>query len=371
MKKKGLLSILLLSIVLVVAVSGYAQSPTEVKKADIPNINLSEFALRANSNQETQSPLSDKLVIYVTSKPLGTNQFHLMGKDAMVEIEKKYGVKTDLYESEDDPTNREENIRAAVNNGANIVVVMGTEWGDIIPLVASENPDVDFLIADQCVEKQLPNIHCTVFKEYEAAFLIGVMAGSLTETDHIGAIGALDIPFLHRYTDAFVEGAQYVNPDVKYEIRWVGGDNPFGDPARAKEQALAIYATGADQIFSATAGGDRGVFEAASQNNFYAYGVDVNNCPLAPGKIVDNLLKHVDVAIVDAVGKILTENPDALYSSVGVAEGAVGVGATAENPEQNKDCFIMTKPDLIKKVIEVQEKIINGEIKIEDPMFVK
>ena len=61
MKKRRLLSILLLSIVLIVAVSGYVQSPTEVKKADIPNINSSEFALRANSNQETQSPISARM----------------------------------------------------------------------------------------------------------------------------------------------------------------------------------------------------------------------------------------------------------------------------------------------------------------------
>jgi basic membrane protein A len=312
---------------------------------------------------------SDQLVIYVTSKPLGTNQFHILGKNALAGLEEKYGVQTDYYESENDPTNREENIRAAVNAGANIIYVLGTEWGDIIPQVASENEDVDFLIADQCVDDQLPNIHCTVFKEQEASFLLGVIAASLTETDHIGAIGALDIPFLHRYTDGFIEGAKYIKPDIKTELRWVGGDNPFGDPARGKEQALAIFSTGADQIFSAAAGSDLGVFEGAAQNDFYAYGVDVNNCAIAPGKVSDNLLKHIDVAVIDAIGKILTEKPESLFVSVGVAEGAVGPGAISEKAEDNEGCVVMEHPEIIELVKEVAAKINSGEIVIEDPMF--
>ena len=41
---------------------------------------------------------------------------------------------------------------------------------------------------------------------------------------------------------------------------------PFGDPVRAKEQALAMHSAGTDIIFTATAGGDFGVFEAAKEN---------------------------------------------------------------------------------------------------------
>jgi len=319
----------------------------------------------------TSGNYSDKLVIYVTSKPLGTSQFHMFGKEALALLETEYGVKTDCYESENEPTIREENVRAAVNNGADIIYVLGNEWRDIIPKVASENPDIDFLIADQCVQEQLPNIHCTVFKEHEAAFLLGVMAASLTRSDHIGVVGALDIPFLHRHTDGFIMGAQYVKPDIKTEVRWVGGNNPFGDPVRAKEQALAIYAAGADQIFSACAGGDRGVFEAAAENDFYAYGVDVNNCSLASGKIVDNLLKHVSATILYTVGRILKENPDALYIEAGVAENAVGPGAISGNPALNEECVIMNYPEVVKLVEEVKGKIVSGEIKIEDPMFAK
>ena len=44
---------------------------------------------------------------------------------------------------------------------------------------------------------------------------------------------------------------------------YVGGDNPFNDPARAKEQALSLVAKGADYVMAAAAAGNLGVFDAA------------------------------------------------------------------------------------------------------------
>lgn len=371
--KKHFVILGLLALVAVLVLAS-CSSPTPAPTVEQEPAPATEEAAPPEGESEEEAATgdySDELVIYVTSKPLGTNQFHILGKNALAILEEKYGVQTDFYESENEPTMREENVRAAVNNGATIIYVLGNEWGDIIPKIAEENPDIEFLIADQCVENQLPNIHCTVFKEHEAAYLLGVMAGAMTKTGRVGAVGALDIPFLHRYTDGFIMGAKSVNPDIQTEVRWVGGDNPFGDPARAKEQALAIFATGADHIFSACAGGDPGVFEAASENDFYAYGVDVNNCGLAPGKIVDNLLKHVDVAVVNAVGRILEENPEALYIQAGVAEGAVGPGAISDNEELNQGCVSMENPEVIKLVEEARDKILSGEVVIEDPMFAK
>ena len=39
------------------------------------------------------------------------------------------------------------------------------------------------------------------------------------------------------------------------------------------------------------------MFEAATEEGFMTYGVDVNECPTAPGQIVDNNLKLVDEVV--------------------------------------------------------------------------
>lgn len=315
---------------------------------------------------ETESGEPLKFV-YVSPDPLGVNEFLIMGQTGLEQAAAQYGAETQVLESED-PTTRAENVRAAVNEGANLVIVLGFEFNDIIPQVAAENPDVEFLIVDQCIENPPANVHCAVFREYEAAFLVGAAAASLSESGHVGTIGALDIPFLHRYTDGFAEGARYINPDIEVSTLWVGGDNPFADPARSKEQALAMAAGGADHIFAATAGGNFGIFEAAQEQDIFAYGVDVNQCPDAPGHVVENLIKRVDNAIVEAVDAIMNDTGESVLV-YGLADKGIGLTSlTSDNPAESQ-CVIMEHPELIEQLQEIQQKIIDGEITIEDPMF--
>ena len=119
----------------------------------------------------------------------------------------------------------------------------------MLPDVATAYPNVKFLQVDSCpFDKMKPNIHCSVFREYEASSLTGAEAALTTKTGKVGAISALDIPFLHRYTDGFIEGAKHVKPDVQISpTLWVGGNNPFSDPARGQERGAAMVADGADR----------------------------------------------------------------------------------------------------------------------------
>jgi basic membrane protein A len=304
---------------------------------------------------------------YVSPDPIGVNPFLSMGQKGIELAGKQHGSEVKVFESED-PTTREENVRAAINDGANLVVVLGFQFNDMIPKIAAEFPDVQFLIVDQCIENLPPNVRCAVFREYEGSFLIGVIAASLTKTNHVGTVCALDIPFMHRFTDGFAQGAKYIKPNIKVSTLWVGGNNPFADPVRAKELALALAANGADYIFAVTSGGDFEIFEAAQEKNFFVFGVDVNLCPTTPGRIIDCQLKRVDVAIVESIDAILNKSEDKVMV-YGLNNQGVGlVSLTSEKPEESQ-CVIAQYPDVIAKVKALQQKIINGDIVIKDPMF--
>ena len=191
----------------------------------------------------------DDFFVYVSPDPIGVNAFLEMGKIGIEAAAEKYGADVQTYESTTAAARRE-NVEAALNEGASLIVVLGFEFNDIISELAPTAPEVNFLIVDQCISDLPENVHCAVFREYEASYLTGVAAGMMTNTNKIGVVGALDIPFLHRYTDAYRDGAKAVNSKVEVEIRWVGGDNPFGDPVRAKEQALAMNASGACLLYT-------------------------------------------------------------------------------------------------------------------------
>lgn len=361
-----LFTLMLVASIWLVACGGGA-APTQAPAAPAATEAPAEQEAPAESEAPAEGEGEARKFVYVSPNPLGVNPFLIMGQTGIEEAGEKWNAETQVLESED-PVTREENVRAAVNEGATIVMVLGFEFADIIAEVAPEAPDVEFLIVDQCIDNPPPNVSCAVFREHEGAFLVGAVAASLTESNRVGVVGALDIPFLHRYTDAFAAGARHVNPDITVDTLWVGGDNPFSDPARAKEQALALAGNGADHIFAAAAAGNFGVFEAAEEQGFFSYGVDVNQCPDAPGHVVENLIKRVDTAVVQAIDSIMEGN-DETFLTYGLKEGGIGlVALTTDNPEESQ-CVIMDHPDVIEQVTEIQQQIIDGEITVQDPMF--
>ena len=242
--------------------------------------------------------------VYVSPNPIGVNAFLGMGESGIRASGKEHGAKVTVIES-DTPQSRLENVSAVANDGADIVVVLGFAFNDILLDIAPTAPDTQFLIVDQCIFEDRPeNVSCAVFRDHEAAFLMGVAAGMNTESDRIGAVSAIDIPFLHRYTDSFRDGARLVNPDVSFDVLWVGGQSPFQDPVRAKELALTLASKGVDTVLAATAGGDFGIFEAAKEEGFKVFSVDVNHCAAAPDHIIDGTLKRVDNAIDQSIDKL-------------------------------------------------------------------
>ncbi|WP_336066205.1 BMP family ABC transporter substrate-binding protein [Nitratireductor rhodophyticola] len=312
---------------------------------------------------------ADKFFVYVSPDQIGVNAFLKLGQSGIEQAGEQYGAEVETYESRT-AADRLENVNAAVNEGADIVVLLGFEFNDIVKQVAPTAPDTQFLIVDQCIDDRPDNVHCAVFREYEASYLVGVAAGMLTESNKVGVVGALDIPFLHRYTDAYADGVKSVNADASVDIRWVGGENPFADPVRAKEQAVAMSAAGADQIFTATSGGDFGVFEAAKEKDFQVYSVDVNQCPNAPGHVVDVTLKRVDNAMIQAIGAIL-EGEKKLTMALGLKEGGVSTIALEEDELADSGCLIADHPEVVARMREVAGQIEDGSLKLEDPMFAK
>jgi basic membrane protein A len=293
-----------------------------------------------------------------------------MGKTGIEAAAKQYGAEAKTYESTT-AADRMDNVNAAINEGADIVVVLGFEFNDIIKQLAPTAPDTQFLIVDQCIDDRPDNVHCAVFKEYEASYLIGVEAGMLAKGKKVGVVGAVDIPFLHRYTDGYAQGVHSIDKDIQVDTRWVGGQNPFSDPVRAKEQAVAMHAAGDAPIFTATAGGDYGVFEAAKEKDFNIFSVDVNHCPEVPGHMIDVTLKHVDTALEKAIGDIVGGQKKVMMS-LGLKEGGVSTVALEDKDQlAASKCLIADHPDVIEKVKNVAKDIEDGTLKLQDPMFAK
>ncbi|GAA0410723.1 hypothetical protein Acor_14460 [Acrocarpospora corrugata] len=232
--------------------------------------------------------------------------------------------------------------------------------------VPKQHPGQQFLQVDSCAKEQAANLACVSFKEHEAAYLAGVEAGLLTKSGQIGVVAALDTPFIHRWIEPFFAGAASVRPEVTGTPLYVGGTNPFSDPARAKSQAQTLTGRCVDIVSAAASGGNQGVFEAVATAGAKGFGVDVNQCAQSPGNIIDNILKHVDVAESAAIKEIAAGKTGGV-KVYGLAEG--GVGVVALDPGvASSGCTVADNPEVLAKVKQVRDDIVAGKITVADPL---
>lgn len=301
-------------------------------------------------------------IIYITDAPIGQNKFLQLGKIGTEQAARTLGATARTYESTDEQSRRS-NLQAAVQRHPSAIVLITYEFNDLVTEFAERNPDQQFVLVDSCPAKIPANLRCGTFKEYEPSYLLGVEAGLLDRSGHVGTVAARDSAFFHRWSDAFALGARSVNPQVSDTQLFVGGDNAVGDPARSKELALTAVQSGVDQIYGVTGGGNGGVFEAAAQSHTLAYGVDVNQCPQAPGVVVDNAIKRVDKVVLDLLTQIHQGKPGGTSTAFGLAEdGATVTSLTSE--ATGSDCVILRHPDVLDRVRAARADIIAGRIVI-------
>ncbi|MGW3413717.1 BMP family ABC transporter substrate-binding protein [Streptomyces sp. NPDC000888] len=318
----------------------------------------------AKDSASDSSASSGKSFTLVTPDPVGQNEFLKLAVTGVKAAAKAHDGTQKVYQSSD-TASEQQNVQAAVDAAPDVIVLVGFEFADLVAQQAEAHPKQQFLVIDACTTKTYKNVSCATFREHEGVYLAGAEAGLLSESGKVGAVDVLDTPQFRRYSDPFAAGAKKVAPKTTASTRFVGGQSPFDDSARAKEQANALLSGGTDQIMAAAAAGNYGVFEAAKAKGAYAYGVDVNQCTSAPGTVVDNVIKKTDVAVEEGIKQVLDGNTGKTIS-YGLKEGGISLTGLEDGVDTSK-CVIADHKDVLTKVEALRDQIVSGELKVDDP----
>ena len=326
-------------------------------------------ASAAPSGDASASPgasASGLRAVYVSTGPIGQNPFLELIVEGLEAGGQECGVETQVVESAD-VTAMEDNLQAAIDEGYDLIVANSFDSVDAVTRLSGENPDQQWAIVDTLIEGN-DQVRGLLFKEHEGTYLLGATLGLLATGDHegypaselIGAVGAVDAPFIRRWYVGFEEGVKAVNPDVALELGWATG---FNDPATSKELALAQNDKGAEYVFAFSAAGNTGVFEAAAERDFFTTGVDTDQRALDPKHIVESMVKRTDLGVHDAVcdlaGGQFTGGPKAY----GLAEQGVGPAFIAL---EDLDPPSELPQEIQEQVRDLADKIVSGEIVVTD-----
>ncbi len=302
--------------------------------------------------KEERANDSVKVGIVLSTGGLGDKSFNDSAYEGLIRAKEELGIEFKYVEPAN-PSEFDAFLRDFSEADFDLIVGIGFQMADSIRAVAKDYPKVNYLMVDEPID--LPNVKSAIFDEAEGSFLAGVLASLVSKNGKVGFIGGIEVPLIQRFGKGFFAGAKYVNENVRTYEAYVGGTNPFNDPAKGKEIAISMADQGADIIYHAAAGTGMGLFEAAGERGIYAIGVDSNQDGVRPGVVLTSMLKRVDVAIYEVVKELTQGRFEPSVTKFNVENN--GVGLTN---------FEFTRNDIgeenIAKVEEIKKAIINGEV---------
>ena len=278
------------------------------------------------------------------------DSFHIGVRTAEAEL----GINlTEVAGMESDPAVTEMQLREAAQN-SDLVLAIGYQMGEPLSRVAPEFPDIKFAIFD--VVLALPNVASINYKANEGSFLVGAIAALKTETNKIGYIGGADVPLLHEFEAGYVAGIRAINPDAEISVEYISENaSGFEQPDRAKEMALAQYASGVDVIYAAAGGSGNGVLEAAQEQGKYIIWVDSNGNYLAPGLVLTSMVKELSASVEKVINETVEGNFMGGIRYLGLEDGGVSYALDEHNET-------LLSAEILETVESLKAKIIAGEI---------
>jgi basic membrane protein A len=195
-------------------------------------------------------------------------------------------------------TDTANSLRSLIAQGCNFIIVPSAEFRDGMEEVAAEYPDAKFLYLSEAMQGQT-NIMSVVYYENEGAFLLGALAGTLTQSNNVGAVLAINGDEVQtKYLYGYSAGVKAVNPDAEVQSAYT---NSYTDVNKGFEVAKVMYSKGADFVGTYAGACNLGVFNAAENagDGKYAFGAAKGQFSEKPEKIVASLVKPIEEAIVE------------------------------------------------------------------------
>lgn len=276
------------------------------------------------------------------------NQFTYEGMMKAVEEKGiKYAYKENVTQDE-----QIEVIRQFAQQGYEIVIGQGGQFGEAVSIVAEEYPDTQFIFSVGTDTYDLPNMSAATVSYSHAGFVGGVLAALTTKTNKVAMITG-EFYDTHRQMEAsFYEGVKYVNPDIETTAVTTGD---WADTVKAREASLALIAQGYDVLFPCLDAAGAGVAAAAqdSENVWVVgavadYAVDYGAADVTAASVV---FAWDTLGYLESTGELC----DGQAHVVGMADGGINPVINVELDEDAKAIYDQAIADLVAGNIDIDD----------------
>ena len=244
------------------------------------------------------------------------NQTSWEGLQALAKEDSRFEV--NYLESKTD-ADYQTNINTFIDEKYDLIISVGYMLADATRAAAEANPDQKFAIIDDDTCADLPNVACLMFAQEQASYLVGLVAGSVTQSKTIGYVQGMVFPSMNKFGVGFIKD---------------------------------MITKGADVIYHAAGGTGMGVIEACNEEGIWAIGVDTDQSILAPDHVITSAMKRVDVASQDISKAVADGNFVSGVHLYDLSNGGVDLAPTRDH----------IPADVLAVVEQAKADIIAGKI---------
>ncbi len=294
------------------------------------------------------------VVTLVVAGGLGDRSFYDSSNEGLQMLINELGVEGKIIECKEDQSLYTAQLITAAEV-SDYVVAVGWQFYDGLQEVAPAMPDVKFVYVDQELAG-IPNLVSIPYTANEGSFLVGYVAGKLSKTNKVGAVGGMSDAVINDFLVGFRQGARYASSATQVEFIYAGS---YEDPAKGKECALTLFSRGCDVVFAVAGKTGEGVIEAAAEQGKYAIGVDADQKYINPDVIVASMKKNVGLSIYTAIKDDMVNGiwKGGTAWLADMASGFVDIGYGTEDMPQQVSEELKAQVENIKQLI-ITKKIV-------------
>ncbi len=288
-------------------------------------------------------------VALLTPGPVSDAGWNAAAFDGLQLIKSRLGAETAMVQTTS-PADFEDAFRDFGSRGFDLIFAHGFEYTDSALKVATYFPRAMFVVTSGSGSSR--NVASLTFEIEQAAYVEGVIAGAMSKSGVVGAVGGIELPAIRLTFDGFKRGFLSVRPKGRVLVSFIGS---FEDVGAAKEAALAQISQGADLLFHNADAAGLGVFQAAGQAHIYAFGANRNQNDVAPEVVLASAVTDIPNAFLKIATEVKAGNFHPAMIEFGMKDGMVNV-------VMNPRLASRIPPEALKLAKASEDQIRSGKI---------
>ena len=247
-------------------------------------------------------PKSNLRIALITDANFSDKGWGESSLDAAHYIEQKYNFSIALEDNVAIP-DIDMTLRKYAESGYDLIIAHGFQWGEPALQVGQTYPQTKIVVFTGLVESR--NVASIFPQQQEGSFLLGALAGMMTNTSVIGFVGGEEYPNVVNIFEGYKQGAEWANDNITVIGTYL---NDWDNPARGREAATSIIRQGADFMFHVADSSGQGVIQASDESGIYALGAVQDQNHLAPDTVLSSFVLDVDKAYDSVVKMVMDGN---------------------------------------------------------------